>query len=257
MLTALVPAASVAAVEPDLSPTAMADAEKATLEMTNRRRVDHGLVPLRLDSRMAAMARERAQYMADHDRFSHTQADGTTVFDLINDSDIRWYGAGEIIAWNMADTLTYSASFAVRGWMDSAPHRAIMLSKDYNYVGFGVAISPSTGKRYWAGVFLKGPDRTGAYAKIKSVSRDVLSATRTRVVVRWGGSDIKLQVLTSGFRYYQVQRRVNGGAWYSYGTTTRTSMTRDWVRGKTVDVRVRARDKAGNWGSWKQVTIKP
>ena len=93
-------------------------------------------------------------------------------------------------------------------------------------------------------------------AKIRSVSKDILSATRMRVVVRWGGADTRLQVLTSGFRYFQVQRRVNGGAWYSYGTTTRTSMTRDWVRGKTIDVRVRSRDKAGNWGSWKLVTIQ-
>ena len=122
--------------------------------------------------------------------------------------------------------------------------------------GYTVAIA-SNGRRYWAGVFLKGPDRTPATAAIKSVSRNVLDARRTRVVVRWGGADRRLQVLTSGLRYFQMQRRVNGRAWYTYPITTSTSMTRRWVRGNTIEFRVRARDKAGNWGTWKTVTIKP
>ena len=56
--------------------------------------------------------------------------------------------------------------------MDSSGHKAIIMSKGYNYVGFGLAISPTSGKRYWAGVYLKGPDRTGAWAKLGSVTPD-------------------------------------------------------------------------------------
>ena len=84
------------------------------------------------------------------------------------------------------------------------------MSKGYNYVGFGLAIA-SSGKRYWAGVYLKGPDRTGAWAKVTSRRQANLSATYVRVSVRWAGRDTQLQVLTSGLRYYQVQRRRNGG----------------------------------------------
>ena len=44
-----------------------------------------------------------------------------------------------------------------------------MLSKGYNYVGFGYAMNLDNQRRYWTGVFLKGPDRTGAVAQFVGV----------------------------------------------------------------------------------------
>ena len=114
----------------------------------------------------------------------------------------------------------------------------------------------SSGKRYWAGVYLKGPDRTGAWAKFTNVAKRTLSSTYVRVWVKWAGSDTRLQVLTSGLRYYKVQRSRNGGYWYNYGTTTSTSTVRRWYRNSTYELRVRARDKAGNWGNWFVKTIQ-
>ncbi len=230
-------------------------AEKSVLTLTNRRRAAAGLVSLRWDSRLAELAGDRAAYMARSGNFSHTQSNGTDVFDLIQAADITWYGAGEIIAWNTAAALDYSAAFAVQGWMGSPSHKAIVMSKGYNYVGFGLAIADS-GKRYWAGVYMKGPDRTGAWSKIVGTAKRNLSRTDVRVWVKWAGGDIRLQVLTSGFRYYQVQRRRNGSTWSSYPVTTKISMTRYWKRNSTYDVRVRSRDKAGNWGAWTTTTIK-
>ena len=63
------------------------------------------------------------QYMAKTGEFSHTQANGTDVFDMIVNAGIDWYGAGEIIAWNTAAALDCSAAFAVQGWMGSPSHR--------------------------------------------------------------------------------------------------------------------------------------
>ncbi len=71
--------------------------------------------------------------MAASGQFSHTQANGTDVFDMIDSSHITWYAAGEIIAWNTAGPLDYSAEFAVQGWMGSPSHKAIVLSSLYNY----------------------------------------------------------------------------------------------------------------------------
>ncbi len=230
-------------------------AEQSVLKLTNRRRASAGLVALRWDKRLAELAGDRAAYMARTGRFSHTQSGGTDVFDMIASAGIKWYGAGEIIAWNTSAALDYSAAFAVQGWMGSPSHRSIVMSKGYNYVGFGLAISDS-GKRYWAGVYLKGPDRTGAWSRIVGTAKRNLNSTDVRVWVKWAGSDIRLQVLTSGFRYYQVQRKINGGAWVSYPITTSTSMTRKWRRNGTYEVRVRSRDRAGNWGAWKATTIK-
>ena len=254
LVAGLAPAA-LAADTADESSAAVAASEKSVLTLTNRRRTDAGLVALRWDTRLAELARERAAYMARTGEFSHTQANGTDVFDMVVSAGIKWYAAGEIIAWNTAAALDYSAAFAVQGWMGSPTHKSIVMSKGYNYVGFGLAISNS-GKRYWAGVYLKGPDRTGAWAKVVGVSKVNLDRRYVRVTIRWAGGDPRLQVLTSGFRYYQVQRRRNGSAWADWGTTTRTSMARRWIRNSTYEFRVRSRDRAGNWGSWVVRTIK-
>jgi uncharacterized protein YkwD len=249
----LLPFASVAAST--ISTSTINAAERTVFDLTNQRRSGGGLITLKADPRLFALARERAQYMADTDTFSHTQGDGTNVFDLMTADGITWYGAGEIIAWNTAAALDYSASFAVKAWMDSPSHKAIIMSSGYNYAGFGLAISSETGKRYWVGVYMKGPDRTGAWAKIGSVTSSVVDAGHTKVTTKWTGNDTRLQVLTSGLRYYQVQKRTDGGAWTDYGTMATTTFARTWVRGHTYDVRVRARDKAGNWGAWSTRTI--
>ena len=248
-------APSVGAADVDVGDAAKTAAEHHVLDLTNQRRLDRGLIRLRLDARLTELARERAEYMARTGNFSHTQSGGTTVFDMITDRNIRWYAAGEIIAWNTAGPLDYSGEFAVRGWMGSPSHKAIVVSDDYNYVGFGLAIADN-GTRYWAGVYLRGPDRTGGYARTGSFTKVYLNSTWARGTVRWTGGDIRLQVLTAGHRYFQIGRRLAGGTWESLGTTTRHYITKWWLRGKTYEFRVRERDRNGNWGAWAIKTIK-
>ncbi len=232
-------------------------AEATALKLINEQRTDGGLVALRLDSRLATIAGKRAAYMASTGVFSHTQKDGTTAFKMISDADITWYGAGEIIAWNSGTDIQGSAAYAVQSWMNSDGHRAIIMSNDYNYVGFGLAVA-SNGRRYWAGVFLKGPDRTGAWASIGSVGKTKPGAGgRVGVTLHWTGADTKLQVLTAGLHYYQAQGRRTGRSWVDYGTLTTTSTTRQWLHGATYQFRVRARDKNGNWGAWQYLTVTP
>ncbi len=254
LVAGAVPAAT--ATDADISETAIQAAELDALALTNKRRTARGLVRLRWDPRMAALARDRAEYMAATGRFSHTQSGGRDVFDMIQAAGIRWYAAGEIIAWNTAGPLDYSATFAVQGWMGSAGHRAIVVSDDYNYVGFGLAIADD-GTRYWAGVYLRGPDRTGGYAKTGSFSKVNLNLKWARGKVRWAGGDIRLQVLTSGHRYFQIGRRLVDGAWENLGTTRATYITKWWLRGEVYEFRVRERDRNGNWGPWAIKTIRP
>ena len=112
-----------------------------------------------------AIAKDRADVMAANDRMSHTEPNGQKVFDRLTDAGLTWYGAGEIIAWNNYPT-EYSTAEAIRAWMASPGHRAIIISTGYNYVGFGAAVSAS-GKRYYAGVFVKEPDETAAWATVR------------------------------------------------------------------------------------------
>jgi uncharacterized protein YkwD len=238
-------------VDPNIAVLAQAELDHVT--MTNEKRRAVGLVALRIDPDLMAIARVRAEVMAANDVMSHAEPDGRKVFDRLNDAGITWYGAGEIIAWNNYPA-QYSSAVAFQGWLDSPPHHAIIVSDGYNYVGYGAAIS-ATGKRYYAGVFVKEPDETGAIARFGTISKRSVDRSHTRVTIRWSGGDPRLQVMTAGLRYYQVQRRRVGGAWHSWGVTTATSKTVTWLKAYDRQVRVRARDRAGNWGPWKVVRI--
>ncbi|MEO8438500.1 MAG: CAP domain-containing protein [Chloroflexota bacterium] len=224
--------------------------------LSNRQRTALGLVALRIDPDLMAIAKTRAEVMATNDIMSHTEPNGQKVFDRINAAGLTWYAAGEIIVWNTYPTEPLSVAEAIRAWMASPGHREVMISTGYNYVGFGAAVS-ATGKRYYAGVYIKEPDESGAIARFRYTSKRSISGGRTRVTIRWAGHDARLQVLTSGLRYFEVQRRLVGGSWASWGTTTATSKTVTWSRAYDREVRVRARDKAGNWGTWRVLRINP
>ena len=114
----------------------------------------------------------------------------------------------------------------------------------------------STGNRYYAGVFLKLPDRTAGWARAGRVSRTIVDASHSRVTVRWTGGDTRLQVLTAGLRDFQIQRRLAGGAWQSARITTHTSLSITLLRGRSYEFRVRSRDKAGNRSRWSSVSVR-
>jgi uncharacterized protein YkwD len=252
----LLPLAGTAAAY-DQEPVTDAILTKAGTDLVtlmNRERAQLGLIPLRIDPDLMAIARDRANVMAANDLMSHTEPNGQKVFDRLTAAGITWYGAGEIIAWNHYPTEALSVAESMYAWMHSPDHRDIIVSTGYNYVGFGAAVS-ATGLRYYAGVFVKEPDETGAWAKFGTISKHSVLHHRVRVTIRWSGGDTRLQVLTSGLRYFEVQRRRVGGKWYSWGVTTATHRTITWLRPYDHEVRVRARDRAGNWGPWKVIRI--
>lgn len=221
----------------------------------NEQRRAHGLVSLQVDPRATAMAVSRAETMASMDALGHAGPDGRTVFDAIRASGMTWYGAGEVIAFNTYPGEPESTGQAVSDWLASPVHTAIVLSADYNYVGFAAAVSAS-GNRYYAGVFMKLPDRTPGWAKAGKVSVSVVDAARSTVTVRWAGGDTRLQVLTAGLRDFEVQRRLAGGAWQSAGITTHTSLSVTVARGRSYEFRVRSRDRAGNRSPWSSVAVR-
>jgi uncharacterized protein YkwD len=240
--------------------TTVSAAEAAMVAALNVDRTSRGLVPVRVDARLMAIARARSADMVANNYFSHTQLDGRNVFDIISTSGITWFGAGEIIAWNNYPTLDTSLQRANLDWLGSPGHYAIVVSTSYNYVGVGLAVDPATGKKFWTAVYLKGPDRTGARASAKAPSVHAGStSSRRRISVTWSGADVRLQVLTSGLYTYRLQRRTDGGPWVTVrSSTTRTSFSFDMPRHHTYQFRIQARDRAGNWGFWSAsgVTVR-
>jgi uncharacterized protein YkwD len=234
---------------------ATVNAEEAHLiSFLNADRAALGLVPVRADARLMAMARARSTDMIVNDYFSHTQPDGRNVFDILNASGITWYGAGEIIAWNNYP-MDVSASTANHQWLGSPDHLAIVISNNYNYVGVGLAVDPVTGKKMWTAIYMKGPDRTGARARLGTPSLGTGTRTTRRVTLRWTGSDVRLQVLTAGLRSFVLQRKVDSGTWKTILGTTNRSLVLSVAKGHRTQFRVAARDRAGNRGAWSTVTV--
>lgn len=248
-------AGPAAAALPVFDVTTLLQAEAVLAAQVNVERKAQGLVDLQMDPDVVAIARMRAETMAAADVLSHQNPDGSNVFDQIVAAGIPWFGAGEVIVWNSWPGATDSTAQAVSAWFGSGPHRSILLSTDFNYAGFGAAVSPVSGRRYYAGVLVKRTDRSAAWAKPGTTTQKAVDATRAQVTVRWTGGDLRLQVLTAGLRDYEVQRRVVGGTWRSLGYRTTTSVTETLPRARTYEYRIRARDKIGNRSAWVLITI--
>ncbi len=255
-LAVLAPAAVAATTPAPVSATAITAAEKAMVAALNADRTALGLVPVQVDARLMAIARARSVDMATKGYFSHTQPDGRNVFNILTGQKITWYNAGEIIAVNNYP-MDSTASVANRQWMNSPGHKAIIISKDFNYVGVGLALDSATGKKLWTAVYIKGPDRTGARATITGAALRTGPTTSTRYArLTWTGYDPKLQVLTAGFASFTVQRRVDGGAWTTAVTsTTYTYTTFKVLIGHVTEFRVAGRDKKGNQGAWSTKVV--
>ena len=235
-----------------------AQAETEVVRLLNQQRAAVGLVPVRVDSRLTQVARARSYDMATKHYFDHRQPDGRYVWDLLDAARIRWYEVGENIAWNTWGTLRDSATGAASQWRNSAPHYAISVDRDFNYIGVGLAVDRATGRKYWTAVFMKGPDRTGAWARMNSGLLGTRTGSTRTVTVSWKGADVPLSVLTSGLYTFTVQKRVDGGSWNTPYVTTKTSWTGSLYRGHRYEYRVIARDRAGNYGAWSPlVTILP
>jgi uncharacterized protein YkwD len=272
----LIPFALAATLLASLAPvgaaseSSIADAELFLVNLINRQRDEVGLRRVRNDRRVRDIARRRSADMVEHEYFGHTHSDGSKAWDLMTRAGIKWYWAGEIIAMNSWGSLQDSARAASRGWHESAGHHAIISDRDYNYIGLGYAWDPDRG-HIWTAVFLKGPDRTGAWSRIEPASAlasssrplsrsstqaaDAAASSRS-VSIRWSGGDVLLSVLTAGFHYFRVQRRTDGGRWVTlYASTTRTTWSGTLSRGHRYEFRVRGRDRAGNWGVWTPAEV--
>jgi uncharacterized protein YkwD len=147
------------------APIAAADltisaAESLMAQTLNADRAAAGLVAVRVDARLTAIARARSADMVARHYFGHTEPDGRTVFGILTAEAIEWYGAGEIIAWNTWPAMADSVTTANDMWLNSPTHRSIIMATSYNYMGVGLAIDGS-GEKYWTTVFINRPADEG------------------------------------------------------------------------------------------------
>ncbi|HEY7706801.1 MAG TPA: CAP domain-containing protein [Gaiellaceae bacterium] len=120
--------------------SAMAALESSVVARMNAVRRSRGLRPLRLNPRLRSAALFHSRDMGRRGYFEHDSLSGTPFWRRIE----RFYPSRGFDAWTVGENLlwgsdTYSASFAVREWMNSPPHRQNLLSRSWREVGIGAA----------------------------------------------------------------------------------------------------------------------
>ena len=110
----------------------MASKDWEILRQTNIERFKEGLSLLTMVQPLQGVTCIRAEELNKQPSLKHTRPDGTSFRTAVPASFVN-AGLGENI-YN-CKTNKFSATAAVIGWMNSKPHRANILRKDYDYIG--------------------------------------------------------------------------------------------------------------------------
>ena len=116
----------------------------AMMCVVNRKRAANGLAPLKVDRRIQRAATRHARDMDKHNYFAHQRAGGPDLTTRLHRAG--WHGSayGETIAYGCGPLGSPKAT--LRAWMNSPPHRAIILSGSYRHGGVGVVSSTPCGR---------------------------------------------------------------------------------------------------------------
>ena len=110
----------------------MSQLEKQAAELVNQMRIQNGLQPLTVDANLSIKARIKSSDMKTNNYFSHTSPTYGSPFQMMQSLGIAYKSAGE----NIAKGYT-TAEAVVNAWMNSAGHRANILSTNYTSIGIG------------------------------------------------------------------------------------------------------------------------
>lgn len=106
-----------------------------------------GLDALRRDRRLERAGEAHARDMVRRGYFSHVTPEGETVSDRLRDSGYItgrvWWRVGETLAWGRLGQSTPAAT--VQAWMQSPPHRRLLLGARYREIGVGVVSGVPSG----------------------------------------------------------------------------------------------------------------
>jgi uncharacterized protein YkwD len=136
-------ASSCAAAKARISKAPPRKLRSALLCLVNRKRSAEGLKALRLDRKLQKAAGRHARDMVRHDYFAHQRPGGPDLTERLDRAG--WHGThwGETIAYGCGRSSTPKAT--LRGWLNSPPHRQILLSATYKRGGIGLGAEAPCG----------------------------------------------------------------------------------------------------------------
>jgi uncharacterized protein YkwD len=133
------------AAAPPPAYVASSQAEIAIVREINRVRRSHHLRSVKLTAPLAKVARRHSSLMLKHNQLSHSSFDGSSFTTrLARGGKRRQYG--ETLAW--APTGTHVTAKVLLGlWLQSAPHRHVLMNAKLRRVGVGRVYGSMAGQR--------------------------------------------------------------------------------------------------------------
>ncbi|GAB3274138.1 CAP domain-containing protein [Kineosporia babensis] len=124
----------------------LAQYQAKVLELTNAERKKAGCnVALTANAALTKSAQGHAEDMLKNNYFSHDSQDGTSPFERMTAAGYTWAGAAENIAAGQS-----SPEAVMKGWMNSAGHKANILNCGLTELGVGYAAgSGAAYGQYW------------------------------------------------------------------------------------------------------------
>ncbi len=144
--------------------------------MINSYRLNKGLSPVTLDSKLTAAAKIQARAMAEADQVSHALKPSLTLAKRLTQTGYQQTKAVENISagyWTLAE--------AFSGWRDSKLHNANMLDKDVAQLGIATQFKPNAKYQvFWSLILAKPKQVPLTKPKTKASPKKALSAQEDR-----------------------------------------------------------------------------
>ena len=117
--------------------------------MVNAERAKAGLPALSYNWEVARVARTKSQDMISRNYFAHQSPTYGSPFNMMESFGIRFSAAAENIAKGQR-----TPAEVMNAWMNSAGHKANILSRNVTQIGVGAA-KAANGTLYWTQMFIK------------------------------------------------------------------------------------------------------
>jgi len=131
-VAALAAAVAAVAAPPAAAGAGLSSMEHAVIRQVNDARSAHGLASLRASTALSRAADHHSRDMLRSDFFHHSSADGTSF-----GTRVRRYCHARMVGETLAAIgwRRGGATLVVRLWMESPPHRAVLLDPGFRRIG--------------------------------------------------------------------------------------------------------------------------
>ncbi len=103
------------------------------IELTNQKRMDQGLLPLKLNQTLSEAAQLKGGDMFAFDYWAHFSPSGRSPWSFFKEAGYNYLYAGENLARDFMDS-----DAVVTAWMNSPTHRENLLNNRYQEIGLAV-----------------------------------------------------------------------------------------------------------------------